>query len=410
MANFVVDTLSDVVDANDGVTSLREVLSIANSNGEADQITFAAGLSGGTLTLGGLELTSSEDLTIDGDITGDGVADITLDGNNASRVLLVNGGTTTLESLTIQNGYSNGSYGGNLYANINAAGLTLIDSTVTGGYARASLGGGYGGGISAYLSDLTIIRSTVSDNRAQNAGGIDFYGSNIGTLTILDSTISGNVATGRDGGLLVNGGDGTITNTTIANNVGAEQSGGLAIVSGTDVTVTNATITANFGGATGGVRIDQAALTLQNSIVSGNAGGTEDDLSTGGTLTGGNIVGDEIFANGTLTGTTTIDQVFAQTVDVLDEQDADTGVDGGLLADNGGLVQTVALVPEGAAIDLGDPGLLDPGVVTDARGPGFDRNAGGLGVDLGAFEEQTFDLPPEIFGTTAISISEDGAT
>ena len=81
MANIIVTTLADTVNAGDGVLSLREALALANGNAESDDITFAAGLAGGTLFLTSgqqLEITSTG-TTIDGDINHDGTPDITID-------------------------------------------------------------------------------------------------------------------------------------------------------------------------------------------------------------------------------------------------------------------------------------------------------------------------------------------
>ena len=44
MANYSVTTTSDVVDANDGQLSLREAITAANANADADVITFSTGL------------------------------------------------------------------------------------------------------------------------------------------------------------------------------------------------------------------------------------------------------------------------------------------------------------------------------------------------------------------------------
>jgi fibronectin-binding autotransporter adhesin len=64
-----VDTLSDVVNANDGYYSLREAINDANGNVDADVIQFAEGLTG-TIVLDGEKLPIvTQDLTIDGPLS-----------------------------------------------------------------------------------------------------------------------------------------------------------------------------------------------------------------------------------------------------------------------------------------------------------------------------------------------------
>ena len=67
MAAFTVTTSTDIVDANDGVLSLREAVVQANATAAADTIQFANALEGQTLTLTGGELVLRQDVTIDGD-------------------------------------------------------------------------------------------------------------------------------------------------------------------------------------------------------------------------------------------------------------------------------------------------------------------------------------------------------
>ncbi|MEM9233538.1 MAG: hypothetical protein AAGA69_04780, partial [Pseudomonadota bacterium] len=105
---FTVTTLNDGGDdnfnsgdlaaetADGGGLSLREALALAQ---DGDTITFdnssdAVFESGGTITLAGTELTISQlDLTIDGDLDDDGTADVTIDGNDMSRVMVITGGS-----------------------------------------------------------------------------------------------------------------------------------------------------------------------------------------------------------------------------------------------------------------------------------------------------------------------------
>ena len=104
MAIYTVDTNADTVDAGDGVLSLREALALADATEAADTILFADAVQGQTIVLAGSQLTVNSDVTIDG---GSGV---TIDADEKSRVLLVQGDGTdvTLAHLTITGGRTTG--------------------------------------------------------------------------------------------------------------------------------------------------------------------------------------------------------------------------------------------------------------------------------------------------------------
>ncbi|MEO1152238.1 MAG: choice-of-anchor Q domain-containing protein, partial [Pseudomonadota bacterium] len=99
--SLVVTTTTDVVDAFDNETSLREAIAFANdatagdmADGDADNdgnandtITFDASLAGQTIVLTTGSLLIGSDISIDGDILGsDNKADITISGNGNSTV------------------------------------------------------------------------------------------------------------------------------------------------------------------------------------------------------------------------------------------------------------------------------------------------------------------------------------
>ena len=101
---FIVTTTSDV-SADDGVLTLREALALADADSlTADRIEFAPAVQGQTIVLGGSQLTANSDVTIDGG------AGVTIDANQASRVLLVQGLDTdvVLQHLTITGGRTTG--------------------------------------------------------------------------------------------------------------------------------------------------------------------------------------------------------------------------------------------------------------------------------------------------------------
>src|SRR5690606_27740515 len=89
--------------------SLREALHWVRAG---DTIIFdldggTAGNQGGTIILNGNQLTIAySDIRIDGDLNDDGSADVTISGNNTSRVMAVNGSLTGIElsGLTLTQG------------------------------------------------------------------------------------------------------------------------------------------------------------------------------------------------------------------------------------------------------------------------------------------------------------------
>lgn len=436
-AAFEVTTLADVVDATDGLLSLREAVDLANGAAGADTITFADSLRGGTITIQGPGFDITDDLVIDGDPNDGGFGGITLTddgGLPASPYLfkLSAGVALELQDLTIQDTQFLQPITGDVQDN---AGTELhlarskLTSLDTGFYAPAvslldmvtvvdsELSDNFGGGASA--NSILVERSYVGGNVSNTVSGLDG-----GTITVIDSTINNN--SGDLSALHSNGGEVRIIGSIISNNVngagavlggsvyvlnsslvdntaasyrgGAGWSGG---INGYQVELINSTITGNvvdngrpdFSGGVGATE-----LIVSNSIIVGNlrsgafSPNTGDDqppsaadiaIADNGAIisNGANIFGQAVVAGAApsdLVGITA-DQIFALTV-AKPGTGLGTPILAGVAADNGGPTWTVALLddPANPALDAADPASAPP---TDQRG--FARDAT---PDIGAFE------------------------
>jgi hypothetical protein len=177
---------------------------------------------------------------------------------------------------------------------LNSGTLTLNNSTVSGN-------GGVGNGITNY-GMLTVNNSTVSNNSADNEGG-GIYNGYTGVLTVNNSTISANQAYDYDciwvfGGGIYNDGMLTVNNSTVSGN-SAEVGGG--IYSFGTVIVNNSTVSGNaawysYGG--GGIA-NGGTFTLNNSTVSGNSAYGADASGGGIANSGAMTVRNTIIAGNT---------------------------------------------------------------------------------------------------------------
>ncbi|MBR0224589.1 MAG: hypothetical protein IJL92_00895, partial [Thermoguttaceae bacterium] len=153
----VVTSLLDVVDATDGLITLREALTYAGSEGV---VTFSSSLKGGTITLSGAPLTASTSVTIDASALTDSShsTGITIDANFASRIFDLASGTFELNGLKLVNGLSDKA--GAVYIWDNAA-VTIKDSVLSGNSASAD---NSGGAIRLDYSTLAIQNSLIVNN------------------------------------------------------------------------------------------------------------------------------------------------------------------------------------------------------------------------------------------------------
>ncbi|MDY7077577.1 MAG: tandem-95 repeat protein [Chloroflexota bacterium] len=269
--------------------------------------------------------TFTENLVITKTLTlqGAGAGSTSVDGNAADIVISVNSGVTvTISDVTITDGLTNTvDVGAGIYnaGTLTVNNCTVINNTHTGGGGSGGGGGITNGGI------LTVTNSTIADNSNANVlygSGVDDYR---GTVTIINSTISGNSGNGN-GAVLTFEGTITLINSTIVSNT----SNGLyadAIVAGTGY------------------------INVENAIIAGNTGTNCGVGFTGGTITslGYNIENADdcgLDQTGDITNSLTI-------VPTL-----------GPLQDNGGGTWTHALLPSSPAVDAGSCSTTS----TDQRG------------------------------------------
>jgi predicted outer membrane repeat protein len=199
----------------------------------------------------------SKNLTIVGE-SGYGSGQGTLDGAKSGSVVTVERGVTVaITRLTITGGsgspqpYTRDIVGGGI---TNFGSLTLTDSTVSGNTAlEGSLGGGKGGGIF-------------------NGGEYSPEAS----LTITDSTVSGNEVGYWGGGIGNEEGSVTLNDSTVSRNTARQEGGGIAQAFRGSLTITDSTVADNTAvavvfGLGGGIAVIEGSLTLTNSTVRGNA-------------------------------------------------------------------------------------------------------------------------------------------
>ena len=313
LAVLTVTTAGDSptgADLNDGLVSLREAITAANTNaafgdaaaGDAsgDVIQFSSALAGETITLGGSEIEITDDLIIRGNSV------VTLSGNDASRIFSVDTAETVVFSrLTFTAGQSD--EGGALLAQGGGT-VRLFETTFTSNAALVGpSGGGNGGAVANLGSRLLISNSVFENNSAQREGG-GIYSAG-GSLNFSGSSLSNNSAA-DGGGLSADGGQYSFNSSTIEGNEVQFLGGGLSF-QGADTTALfiastidqNSTGSNGDMGGGGGIYLEDGRLfVFGGTVISGNnvPGFSPAFGSGGGILSeGGNvrIGGSEVSGN-----------------------------------------------------------------------------------------------------------------
>ncbi len=298
LAVVTVDTDQDVVDFNDGVTSLREAIFATNLVGGADEIVFDFGHDGpATILLTEGQLKITDDLTIAG--AGADLLTIDASGNDptpeekngdGSRVFHIDDGNdeqqrdVTIHGLTLTGGDIRGSRTSGGGAILSTEALTLTASTIRDNSAQ------FGGGvllIGRGNSSITIRETEFESNLAGDGegGGLLFWLEDTSRLELTSSTLAGNEAGDEGGavlGFLADESQANFDANDVLNNTG--DSGGGMFVRGSDrsqVTISASTITGNrtadddllhFGGGINASVVDHAQLIIEGNTIEDNFG------------------------------------------------------------------------------------------------------------------------------------------
>ena len=384
-----------------GAGSLRDAIAITNTGGTVD---FALKNCPCTIVLTSGVLVIDRALSV----VGPGAAQLTISGNDGSSVFDARAAAlVTIENIRVSHGNPSGILCHalilrNSVVSDNFRGIhggsdcTIIDSTISHNVLPEIYD--VGAGIAMVGGTLTIIRSTISENYAEGAGGgiLLFVGA---TANITDSTIEGNCCDGMSVQLST----ATVTNSTFSGNTTFTGAGVISNIAQLDlkgnkwpstVTLINSTVTdtrslgkiANEVGSV--INLDDgvvpATFIMRNSIVAGGFPGIPDVYhygKSGGIRSGGyNLIGNV----GKL-------RVFNETGDQTGTPA--TPLDPRLepLASNGGTTRTHELKLDSPAVDRGKAF----GIAADQRGsvrpndnPDLPNALEGDGSDIGAFEVQ----------------------
>ncbi|PHR17167.1 MAG: hypothetical protein COA38_21195 [Fluviicola sp.] len=367
-----------------GPGSLRSALLGAS---DGDTITFAPALFGDTIQLKS-ELQICSDLTI----MGPPAQSISISGGDSCRIMrIMSGHHLKISALNLVHGSSpSGEDGGAIlvHGSIHLTNCLLADNFASDDGGAISVSdldaialldsctlfqnscGDDGGALRCYEGQLTVNSSSIKNSTSPSYGG--GLSSN-GIVTLTNSTFSQNHADGH-GGAIRNFGSGVLScsNTTISENSCGISGAGIS--SSSSVSLNFCSITHNNStSSTGGVRITSGAnCDIHNTLISENTGSSNDDVSVSGATfnsQGFNLIGDSTGSNW-----------IPINGDILGNSTSPFDAQIGVISNNGGFTETVALFPTSPCIDMADTINI---LTTDQRG--FNRPSG-IRSDIGAFE------------------------
>jgi len=307
--SIFVTTAKDVVNANDGVTSLREAISLAGTSGHGSTIRFDSSLKGQTIKLSSslAYLYVQRAITIDASTIWDeekNAPGITIDGQGKTNAFCITGGTASqsvkLVGLKIVNGSGFvpdgdvNAYGGAVYmqnyldlvdcvfesnkANVGGAiycysqgSLSVqncaFNKNVVGTSSSTTNAGGLAGAIYVYEGSLTVSEGSFTENSSPSAGAVLAYNSQ---TTISGTSFVNNVSTQYAGACYFQQGTVDISDAVFTGNQASLSAGALEFIE-TTVSVSQSVFTHSKSGQHGGaVYVQNGSSTFTNCEFRGN--------------------------------------------------------------------------------------------------------------------------------------------
>jgi hypothetical protein len=308
---------------------------------------------------GGLYFSSSKGLKI---TETQFLGNVANNGQGGGAWITSGGQAVGVENCIVQDNASDG-HGGGMYVSLGGT-VSVTDSTFDNNESRDG-GSGQGGGL--YVNngnDITVTRSTFSSNHADGeGGGASFVGPTDTEVT--NSTFSGNTTELSGGGMwLSRGGSNSFNNVTVVQNTSTGSGGGVQ---------------------TSSITVFRNSLFFQNSAASGDTDDCAGPLGGVVTSDGYNIFGPE--------ADNADCPIVSEGINLTDQYGVDPLI--GVLADNGGLTFTHALLTGSPAIDGGNPAGCKDGngalLTEDQRGQ---SRPSGAECDIGAYELQVSTPTP----------------
>ena len=265
----VTDTSGLVTDTGSLVFAINEAN--ANPNPAGSLIEFSTPLFSTPETI-----TLTSKLILNGTagpitIAGPGANLLTVSGGNAVQVFAVDFAVTAVFSgLTISGG-SSPTGGGGVFNN---GTLTLLNSTFTG---NTAIGGGEGGGVFnenvMTINGCTITNNTVIGSNGEGGGVLNFDVITITGCTITNNAVSGS---GGQGGGVFNDGVMTLANSTVDNNSASGSGGeGGGFFNEASLFAVSSTIAMNSAANQGGGIWNKGSLTIPDSTIAANSAGSQ---------------------------------------------------------------------------------------------------------------------------------------